>query len=106
MKAGESQRCGREYQGIEPLIIPQLGEVKANRSRLAVLAGFHPVDEPGQAAGHGGGRVQGSGFRVQGDFRAGREEGFDGEGGFLDGGLKIVDLGFGRHGVILSGTKY
>jgi len=79
LSAGAAQGRDGKNQWIEPLIIPQLGEVKAYRGGLAVLVIFDPIEEPSQAAEA---RVQGSGFRVQGE---GGKEGFEGEGGFLNG---------------------
>src|SRR5688572_27516917 len=64
LSAGAAQGGDGKGQRIEFLIIPQPGEVKTNRGRLAMLAPLDAVEEPGQAAGRrGGGRVQGSGFR-------------------------------------------
>ena len=65
LSAGAAQGGHGKRQRIEPLIIPQLGEVKANRGRLPVLAGLDAVDEPGQAAVDGGERGE-SGDRGSG----------------------------------------
>src|SRR5687768_10686368 len=65
LPAGAAQGRHGKSQRIEPLIIPQLGEVKTNRGRLAVLVLLDALEEPGEAAcRRGSGRVQGSGFGV------------------------------------------
>ena len=78
MVAGTAQGRDGKCQRIEFLIIPQLGEVKTDGGGLPVLVLFDAVKQPAEA---GTARVQGSGFRVQGN---GREETFNGEGGFFD----------------------
>ena len=84
LAAGAAQGGHGKCQWIEPLIIPQLGEVKTNGGRLAMLAALHPLDEPAQALFGGG--LFGSREMGVGGRRARGKEGFNGNRGFFDGG--------------------
>src|SRR5206468_9663960 len=50
LSAGAAQGRDGKNQRIESLIIPQFGEVKAYRGRLAVLVIFDAGEKPGEAA--------------------------------------------------------
>ena len=84
LSAGAAQGRDGKNQRVEPLIIPQLGEVKAYRGGLAVLVIFDAIEEPGEAA-----MGRGAGGRGRGARRHRGEEGFDGEGGFFNAGMQI-----------------
>jgi len=53
LSAGTAQGRYGKGERIEPLIIPQLREVKTDRGRLPVLVVFDAIDEPRQAAEDG-----------------------------------------------------